>query len=41
MPQITQDPTSQVCPNFAGETYAAVRLAMTTGGQITDKNAIE
>ena len=41
MPRITQDPTSQVCPDFAGETYATVRLAMTTGGQITDADAAE
>ena len=41
MPRITQDPTGQVCPDFAGETYAAVRLAMTTGGQLTDADAAE
>ena len=41
MPRITQDPTGQVCPDFAGETYAAIRLAMMTGGQLTDANAAE
>ena len=41
MPRITQDPTGQVCPDFAGETYATVRLAMTTGGQLTDADAAE
>ena len=41
MPRITQDPTGQVCPDFAGKTYAAIQLAMTTGGQLTDADAAE
>ena len=41
MPRITQDPTGQVCPNFAGETYSAIWLAMMTGSQLTDADAAE
>ena len=41
MPHITQDPTGQVCPDFAGETYAAVHLVMMTGRQLTDTDAAE
>ena len=41
MPHITQDPTGQVCPDFAGKTYAAVHLAMMTGGQLTDAYTAE
>ena len=41
MPRITQDPTGQVCPDFAGETYTAIQLAMTTGRQLTDVDTAE
>jgi hypothetical protein len=30
-----------MCPNFAGETYAAIRQAMTVGGQLTNEGAAE
>ena len=38
---ITQDPTGHACPNFASLTYATVRLAMTTGGQLNGAGAAE
>ena len=41
MPRITQDPTGHACPDFASLTYAAVRLAMTTGGHLNDAAAAE
>ena len=41
MPRITQDPTGHACPNFASLTYAPVRLAMTTGGQLNDAGSAE
>ena len=41
MPQITQDPTGHTCPDFASLTYAAVRLAMMTGGHLNDAAAAE
>jgi len=41
MPWITQDPTGLICPDYTGQTYAAVRLAMSTGGQLNDAGAVE
>ena len=41
MLRIDQDPTVQVCPNFAGATYAAVRQAMTVSRQISDPEAAQ
>ena len=41
MPQITQDPTGHACPDFTSLTYATMRLAMTTGGQLNDAGAAE
>ena len=41
MPRITQDPMGQVCPNFSGETYTAIQLAMMMGGQLNDTDAAE
>ena len=41
MLRITQDPTGHACPDFASQTYAPVRLAMTTGGQLNDAGAAE
>jgi len=41
MPQITQDPMGLVCPNFTGQTYTAVRPAMSTGGQLNNAEAVE
>ena len=41
MPWITQDPTGQVCPDFAGETYVTMRQAMMTSGHLSDTDAAE
>ena len=41
MPRITQDPTNVVCPNFTGAAYAAIRQAMSNGGQIPDEQAVQ
>ena len=41
MPHITQDSTHVVCPDFAGVAYAAVRQAMSNGGQIPNEQAVQ
>ena len=41
MLQITQDLTGHACPDFASPTYAAMRLAMTTGRHLNDAAAAE
>ena len=41
MPWINQDPTNVVCPDFAGEAYAAIRLIMVNNGQVENGQAAE
>jgi len=41
MPQINQDPTDFVCPDFTGDTYAAIRQIMANNRQINDDQAAE